>query len=72
MVRLVETCQSAGILKPGPSDLMAASLWSAVHGFTALHLEGQFSHMLEERVGLRGMLVFMLDQLTIVEILPKN
>jgi AcrR family transcriptional regulator len=72
VVQLVETCQAAGVLKPGPSDLMAASLWSAVHGFTALHLEGQFSHALQERVGLRGMLVFMLDQLTIVEIPPEE
>ena len=44
LVSVVETCQKAGLLKPGPSDLMAVSVWSSVHGMIMLILEGQVSH----------------------------
>ena len=43
LVSVVETCQQAGLLKPGPSDLMAVSVWSSVHGMIMLILEGQVS-----------------------------
>jgi AcrR family transcriptional regulator len=44
LVSVIETCQQAGLLKPGPSDLMAVSVWSSVHGMIMLILEGQVSH----------------------------
>ena len=44
LVSVVETCQQAGLLKPGPSDLMAVSVWSSVHGMIMLIIEGQVSH----------------------------
>jgi len=44
LVSVVETCQQAGLLKPRPSDLMAVSVWSSVHGMIMLILEGQVSH----------------------------
>ena len=68
VVEVVEACQQAGILKPGPSDRVAVSVWSLVHGFTSLVLEGQVSSSLVEAQTLREMLVFSLDQITIVPI----
>ena len=43
LVSVVETCQQAGLLKSGPSDLMAVSVWSSVHGMIMLIIEGQVS-----------------------------
>lgn len=70
VVELVRTCQKAGILNEGPSDLMAISVWGVVHGFVSLALEGQISHKLLDRYSLKEMLVFSLNQITSVEIPP--
>ena len=72
VVEVTEACQQAGILKPGPSDQMAVSVWSMVHGFTSLILEGQISSSLVDRLTLREMLIFVLDQITIVSIDPAS
>jgi hypothetical protein len=32
-VQIVEACQAAGVLKPGPVDVMAVNVRSLVHGF---------------------------------------
>jgi AcrR family transcriptional regulator len=66
VVEVTEACQQAGILKPGPSDQVAVSVWSLVHGFTSLVIEGQISSSLVDRLTLREMLIFSLDQITIV------
>ncbi len=68
LVEVTEACQQAGILKPGPSDQMAICVWSLVHGFTLLILEGQVSSSLMDRLTLREMLIFALNQITIVSI----
>jgi AcrR family transcriptional regulator len=65
VVEVTEACQQAGILKPGPSDQMAVSVWSMVHGFTSLFLEGQISSSMVDRLTLREMLIFVLNQITI-------
>jgi AcrR family transcriptional regulator len=70
VVRVTEACQQAGILKPGPSDQMAVCVWSTVHGFTSLILEGQISSSMVDHWTLREMLIFVLDQITIVSIDP--
>jgi AcrR family transcriptional regulator len=70
VVDLTDACQQAGILKAGPADQMAVSVWSIVHGFTSLILEGQIASSLVDRVTLREMLIFVLDQITIVSIDP--
>ena len=72
VVELVQTCQKAGILNEGPSDLMAISVWGVVHGFVSLALEGQISHTLLDRYSLKEMLVFSLNQITSVEIPPTD
>jgi len=68
VVSIVEVCQKAGILRAGPSDLMAVAVWSQVHGFVLLVLEGQISHALLESWSLKEMWLFSLNQLTIVDI----
>ena len=68
VVQIVETCQAAGVLEAGPSDIMAVSVWSLVHGFASLILEGQVSHSLLDRISIRDMLVLSLNQITKVKI----
>ncbi len=68
LVGVTEACQQAGVLKPGPSDLLAVSVWSLVHGFTSLVLEGQISSSLVDALTLREMLIFTLNQIIIVTI----
>ena len=43
LVKIVEICQQGGALKAGELDLLAVKLWSSVHGFASLYLEGQIS-----------------------------
>ncbi len=68
VVGLVERCQRAGVLRAGPADLVAVSVWGLVHGFTLLILEGQVSHALLDRYSLKEMLVFALSQMIAVEV----
>jgi AcrR family transcriptional regulator len=68
VVRIVEVCQVAGVLGPGPSDLMAVSLWSLVHGFASLLLEGQIPHALFDRMQVRQMLIFLLNGVAQVDL----
>lgn len=49
VVALVQTCQAAGLLRPGPPDEAAVSIWSLVHGFSALLIEQQISHHILQR-----------------------
>ncbi|MDD5370270.1 MAG: TetR/AcrR family transcriptional regulator [Anaerolineaceae bacterium] len=68
VVQVVGACQEAGILEPAPTDVMAVSVWSLVHGFVSLLLENQISHTITARMSVREMLVFALDRITIKEI----
>jgi AcrR family transcriptional regulator len=70
VVDLVQACQKAGILNEGPPDLMAISVWGTVHGFVSLVLAGQISSTLLDRYSLKRMLIFSLNQITLVEITP--
>jgi AcrR family transcriptional regulator len=71
VVEIVEECQAAGILNPGPADLMAVSVWSLIHGFVTLLLEDQISHAVLDRFSWREMLIFTLNQITRVELKPE-
>ena len=62
IVSIVEACQAAGILRPGPAEATAVSVWSLVHGFVLLLLEGQIPHTLLEKVSLREAFLFSLSQ----------
>lgn len=62
--QIVEACQVGGVLRPGPSDEMAVRVWSAVHGFASLLIEGQISHTILERMSVRQLLITVLNQIT--------
>lgn len=70
VVQIVCACQGAGILRPGPADMVAVSVWSAVHGFVALMVHNQLSHTVRGRFTPREMVVFTLSQLTLVPLAP--
>lgn len=60
---IVETNQAAGVLRSGPSDLVALSAWGIIHGFVMLLLEGQISHTVLEQMSLRELMEFQLKQI---------
>lgn len=62
VLRIAQACQARGLL-PGPADAVAVSVWSLVHGLASLLLEGQLPHALLNRISLRGLLIFSLNQL---------
>lgn len=66
IVEVIEICQGAGILRPGAPDLTAVSVWSAVHGLVMLVLEGQVSHTVLDVYDLKELLLFSLNQLSLV------
>lgn len=72
VVQIVEACQKAKVLKRGPSDLIAVGVWSLIHGFVSLYLEDQISHTVLERYTLRDMLILTLNQITRIELEPKD
>lgn len=70
LVELVEICQQAGILKPGPADLAAVSVWGAVYGLIMLVLEGQISRTVLDQYSLREMLLYSLNQIALITLGP--
>jgi AcrR family transcriptional regulator len=64
VVKVIEICQQAGILKPGPPDLTAVTVWGAVHGLAMLVLEGQVSNTVLGQYSLREILLITLNQMT--------
>lgn len=71
VVQIVESCQAAGFLRPGPVDVEAVSVWSIVHGFVSLLLEGQFYHSLLERYTVRELLISCISHITVIELTPE-
>lgn len=71
VVQIVEACQAAGLLRRGPVDVEAVSVWSMVHGFVSLLLEGQFYHSLLERYSVHDLLISCLAHVTLIELTPK-
>jgi AcrR family transcriptional regulator len=67
-VEVIALCQEGGILRPGPTRLIALSLWAAVHGVVMLALENQVPHALIDEYGLEDMLLFALNQMAIVKL----
>jgi AcrR family transcriptional regulator len=60
---IVEANQAAGVLRSGPSDLVALSAWGTIHGFVMLLLEGQISHTVLDQMSLRELVEFQLEQI---------
>jgi AcrR family transcriptional regulator len=71
VLRIVERCQSAGILRAGTPDLLAVSVWALVHGFVSLLLEQQISHTIRDRYSPREMLILTLNQITQIKLTPE-
>jgi AcrR family transcriptional regulator len=65
---IVRTCQETGVLEAGPTDAVAVSVWSMVHGFVSLLLENQISHTVTDRMTIRGLLIFAINRLTLSSI----
>jgi AcrR family transcriptional regulator len=69
VMRIVSRCQEVGILSAQtPTDLLAVSVWSTVHGLASLQLTGQISHRVLERFSPREMLIRTLGQYVQIEI----
>jgi AcrR family transcriptional regulator len=68
LVEIVEHCQNTAILKAGPADLVAVSVWGVVHGLIMLVLEGQISHMVFDQYSLREVLLYALNQITLTKL----
>ncbi len=68
LVRLVRDCQAAGLLRRGPEERLALSLWSLVHGFVSLLLEGQIPGAILDQMDVRALLCKTLDEITLVDL----
>jgi AcrR family transcriptional regulator len=68
LVSVVEICQQAGILKPGPADLVAVVVWGAVHGLLMLILEGQIPRAVLNEYNLRELVLHSLNQVTLTKL----
>jgi AcrR family transcriptional regulator len=66
LVEVIEICQQADILKSGPADLTAIGVWGTVHGLIMLLLEGQISHTVLAQHNLRNLLLYSLNQITLI------
>jgi AcrR family transcriptional regulator len=70
VVKIIETCQQTGVLPVGPSDLIAVSVWSLLHGLAPLILEEQISHTILDRYTSKEILVVSLNLMTQVKLDP--
>ena len=62
---IVEANQASGRLRSGDSALVALSAWGIIHGFILLLLEGQISHAVLEKMSLRELVEFQLEQIQV-------
>jgi hypothetical protein len=68
LFNVVSACQQAGLLRPSPADLMAVTVWSQVHGLVSLALEKQISHNVLDQYDLDEILLFALNQFSLVKL----
>ena len=62
VVEIVKANQAAGSLRPGPPDLLAVGIWSAVYGLSTLLVEGQVSHTVTDAYSARQIVAHTLEQ----------
>lgn len=70
VVEIVRACQSAGVLRAAPPELMAVSIWGQIYGVISLALEGQISHTILDRFTLREIVLFGIDQKSVGKVSP--
>ncbi len=68
VVQAVSICQKERILASGDANLAATALWAQIHGLISLYLEGQISHVILDQYELKEILLFALNQITLVPI----
>lgn len=61
LVEIVKVCQAGGVLKEEFAELVAVRLWSTVHGFISLLLEGQISSTVTDGRDLKALLMDVLN-----------
>lgn len=72
VVDVVRACQTVGILRSTPPEIMAVSVWGQMHGIISLILEGQISHRVLDRFTIRDIVLFTLDQILITGTISKT
>ncbi len=69
LIRQIATrCREVGIFGPGSDDLLAVSLWGAVHGLISLIQQDQVSSRVMDHTTPDELLLFTLNQLTQVNL----
>ena len=69
MIRqIAAACREGGIFNTAPDELLAQSLWGAVHGLISLLQQGQVSSSVLDHYTPQHLLLFTLDQITKVNI----
>ena len=68
VVQIVEACGKANVLEAMEPEAMAVGVWSVVHGFASLLIEGQISHVILDKMPVRKLLVFELNRMTLEEL----
>jgi hypothetical protein len=72
MLRIAAGCRAAGVCQQGPDDLLAQSLWSAVHGLISLLQQGQVSSAVLDHHTPKDLLFFTLSQMTNTLLDPRD
>lgn len=72
VVQVVSISQTAGILAAGDTNLAATALWAQIYGLISLYLEGQISHSILDRYDLKAILLFSINQITLIPIRSNN
>lgn len=70
--QVVERCQANGVFPTEPANLIAQSLWGAVHGLVSLLQQGQVSSSVLDKHTPHDLLLFTLDQMMLVQLDPQN
>lgn len=62
LIRLIEYCQFHGFLKRAPVDEVSSFIWSQIHGFSSLWIEGCFEKV-EQNLNKKNLAKFLEHQL---------
>ncbi|OHD41966.1 MAG: hypothetical protein A2Y35_14480 [Spirochaetes bacterium GWE1_60_18] len=61
----VRFCQAAKLLPPEPIELASTRLWSCLHGFASLLINGQISHLILEKQTIRQLVKNLIVPVTV-------
>ncbi|HEY0712067.1 MAG TPA: TetR/AcrR family transcriptional regulator [Polyangia bacterium] len=68
VVEIVRACQEAGVLRVGPVELCAVTVWSLMHGLVSLLLEKQIPRSVRGARSTRSLLIATLNQIALVDL----